>query len=291
MDSFSEVEETTEGAAPVDQSPQERLKESPNDFTFTLPYSHDISKSSPCSYPVVLISNSPSVATSPDIPIKVVCLSDPISVPSFLFYLQGYSSSTSTPSLSSISILHAPNVADNLISSNLSCQDVPHSVPLFRPIPIIGSFSMSSQTLADPCPSSSLSFDMLPPLSSSITHNQNLPSCSFITPKIIPPFVSTSLTPCGSLFPRKSRGTHSIRGKFSWKHSSRGKPPRGRGGAPGPSLDTPLTLIQVPTIFSFPILYLCFPRDTCLEMEHWIYLPDLGSAVTHLRILQSTLLH
>ena len=101
-------------------------------------------------------------------------------------------------------------------------------MPLFRPTPIIGSFSMSSQTLADPCPSSSLSFDMLPPLSSSITNNQNLP-CSYITPTIIPPFVSTSLTPCSSLFPRKPRGAHSVRGKSPWKHSSKGKPPRGRG--------------------------------------------------------------
>ena len=67
------------------------------------------------------------------------------------------------------------------------------------------------------------------PPSISITHNQNLPSCSFITPKIVPPFVSTSLAPCSSLFPRKLGGAHSVRGKSSWKCSSRGKPPRGRG--------------------------------------------------------------
>ena len=165
MDSFSEVEEAMEGAAPVDQSPQERPKGSPSDSTSTLPYSHDVSKpSSPYSSPIVLIPNSPSVATSPDIPIKVECLSNPISVPSPLFYLQGFPSSTSTPSFSSISILHAPNVADNLISSNFPGQDVPHSLPLFRPVPIIGSFSMHSQTLADPCPSSSFSFDMLLPV-------------------------------------------------------------------------------------------------------------------------------
>ena len=40
--------------------------------------------------------------------------------------------------------------------------------------------------------------------------------------------------------------------------------------------------------FPLPILHLCFPRDTCLEMEHWIYLLDLGSVVTYLRILQLT---
>ena len=60
MDSFSEVEEAMEGAAPVDQSPQERPKGSPSDSTSTRPYSHDVSKpSSPCSSPIVLIPNSP----------------------------------------------------------------------------------------------------------------------------------------------------------------------------------------------------------------------------------------
>ena len=94
------------------------------------------------------------------------------------------------------------------------------------------------------------------PLSSSITHNQNLPSCSFITPKIIPPFVSTSLTPCSSLLARKPRGACSSRDKSSWKHSSRGKPPRGRGRGsrtlPGHPLSMCSTcfLLSIPTTFS-----------------------------------------
>ena len=216
MDPFSEVEEVMEEAAPVVQSPQERPKGSSTDSTSTLPYSYDVSKpSSPCSSSVVLTLNSPSVTpsvtTPPDIPIKVEYLSDAISVPPPLFHLQGYSSFTSTPSSSSISTLHVPNVVDNPVLTNLSGQDVPHSVPIFRPTPIIGSFSMSSQTLADPCPSSSLAFDMLPPLSSSITHDQNLSSCSFVTPKIIPPLVSTSPMLCSTLFPRKPRGGCPVR--------------------------------------------------------------------------------
>ena len=89
-------------------------------------------------------------------------------------------------------------------------------------------FHVFSQTLANPYSSSSLSFDLLPPLSSSITHDQKLPSCSFVTPKILPP-VSTSLTPCSTLFPRKPRGGHPVRGKSSRGHPSRGKSPRARG--------------------------------------------------------------
>ena len=137
MDPFSGVEEVMEGPAPVDQSPQERPKGSSTDFTSVLPYSHDVSKpSSLCSSQVVLTLNSPSVTpcvtTPPDIPIKVEYLSNPISVPPPLFHLQGYSSSTSTPSFSSISTLHVPNVADQPVLTNLSGQDVPYSVPLFR---------------------------------------------------------------------------------------------------------------------------------------------------------------
>ena len=78
---------------------------------------------------------------------------------------------------------------------------------------------MPSQTLANPSLSISLSFDMLPPLSSSITHDQNLPSCSFVTPKIIPPFAPTLPTSRSTLSPRKPRGGHPVRGKS----------PRGQG--------------------------------------------------------------
>ena len=88
MDLFSEVEEAMKGAAPVDQSSQERPKGSSTDSASTLPYSYDVSKlSSPCSSPVVLTLNSPSVTTPSDIPIKVEYLSDPISVPPPLFHL------------------------------------------------------------------------------------------------------------------------------------------------------------------------------------------------------------
>ena len=59
-----------------------------------------------------------------------------------------------------------------------------------------------------------------------------------------------------------------------------------KGGVVLPSLGTLLTLALVPTTFLFPILYPCFPRGTCLGMEHWICLLDLGSPVTFLRIPQ-----
>ena len=181
MDFFSEVEEVMEGAAPVDQSPQETSKGSPTDSTSTLPYSYDVYKpSSPHFSPIVLIPKSPPVispvTTPPDISIKVEYFSDPISVPPPLFHLHGYSPSISTPNSSSISTSHVPNVTNSPALANPSDQDVSHSVPLFRPTPIIGSLSMSSQSLVNPCPSSSFSFDMLPPLSSSITYDQNLPS-------------------------------------------------------------------------------------------------------------------
>ena len=201
MDLFSEVEEAMEGTAPVDQSPQERPKGPSTDSTSTIPYSSYVSKpSSLCSPPIVSTFNSPSVVSSittpPDIPIKVEYFSDSISVPFPLFHLQGYSASISTPGSSSISTFHIPNIANSPALANLSNQDVSHAVPLFRSTPIIGSLSVSSQPLANPYPSSSFSFDMLPPLSSSITHDQNLPSCSYVTPKIIPPF--TSISPASS---------------------------------------------------------------------------------------------
>ena len=156
-------------------------------------------------------------------------LSDPIPVPSSLFHFPGCSTSTSTPSSSSISTFHTPNVTNSSALAYPSNQDVSHPVPLFRPTPITGSLSISSQSLANPYPSSSFSFDMLPPLSSTITHDQNLPSCSFITPKIIPPFTSTSPASSSILSQRKPRVRQPIRGKSSRGHSPRGKFPRGRG--------------------------------------------------------------
>ena len=231
---FSGMEEAMEGVAPVDQSPQKRPKGPSTDSTSTIPYSHDVSNpSSPCSSSVVPTFNFPSIVpsitTPPDVPIKVEYLSDPIFVPSPLFNLQGYSASISTPSSSSISTFHIPNVTNSPALAYPSNKNVSHPVPLFRPTPIIGSLSMSSQSLANPYPSSSFSFNMLPPLSSSITHDQNLPSCSFVTPKIIPPFTSTSPASSSILSLRKPRGRQPVRGKSSRRCSPRGKSPRGQG--------------------------------------------------------------
>ena len=216
-----------EGAAPVDQSPQERPKGPSTDSTSTLPNSYNVSNlSSLSSFPVVSTFNFPSmvpsITTSADVPIKVEYLPDPISVPCPLFHFPGYSTSTSTPSSSSISTVYAPHVFSSSVLANPSGQEVSHSVPLFRPAPIIGSLFMSSQSLANPYPSSSLSFDIFPPLSSSITPDQNLPSCSFVTLKIIPPFTSTLPASSGILSPRKPRGRQPVRGKSSRECSSRG---------------------------------------------------------------------
>ena len=264
MDLFSEVEEAMEEAAPVDQSPQERPKGPSMDSTSTLPYSYDISNpSSPCSSSVVSTFNSPSVVpsitTSPDIPIKVEYLSDPISVPSPLFHLQGYSTSISTPGSSSISTFHIPNVTDSPALANPSDKEVSHSVPPFRPTPIIGSPSMSSQSLANPYPSNSSSFDSHSPLSSSITHDQNLPSCSFVTPKIIPPFTSTLPASSSIPSPRRPRRRQPVRGKSSRGHSPGENLQEAKGRVVLPSLCIFLTLVLVPTTFLSPILHPCFP--------------------------------
>ena len=223
MDLFLEVEEVMEEAAPVDKSPQERSKGSSTDSSSTLPYSHNVSNpSSPSSSPVVSTLNSPSGVSSitipPDIPIKVEYLPNPIPVPSPLFHFPGYSTSTSTP---------YTHVTDNPALANPSGQEVSHSVPPFKPTPIIGSLSIPSQSLANLYSSSSFSFDMPSPLSSSVTCDQNLPSCSFVTPKVILPFTSTSPVSSSILSSRKPRGRQTVRGKSSRGHSSRGKPPRG----------------------------------------------------------------
>ena len=221
------------GAAPVDQSPQERSKRPSTDSSSTLPYSYNVSNpSSPSSSPVVSTLNSPSgvspITIPPDIPIKVEYHPDPIPVPS-LFHFPGYSTSTSTPSFFSISTLYTPHVTDNPALANPSGQEVSHSIPPFQPTLIIGSLSIPPQSLFSPYSSSSFSFDMPPPLSSSVTHDQNLPSCFFVTPKVIPPFTSTSPVSSSILSTRKPRGRQPVRGKSSRGHSSREKPPRGQG--------------------------------------------------------------
>ena len=284
MDLLSEVEEVMEGAAPMDQSPQETPEGSSTDSTSTLPYSYDVSNcSSLSSSPVVSTFNSPSgvlsITTPPDIPIKVEYLSDPIPVPSLLFHFPYFSTSTSTPSSSSISTFHIPNVTNSPALAYPSKQDVSHPVPLFRPTPIIGSLYIS-QSLANPYPSSSFSFDMLPSLCSSITHDQNLPSCSFITPKIIPSFTSTSPVSSSILSPRKPRGRQLVRGKSSRGCSHRGKSPRGSGRGSrilsghfscSDSSSHNLSFSQSSPISSQRYL----PGEGALD-----YLPDLGSVVT-----------
>ena len=142
MDLLSEVEEAMEGAAPVDQSPQERPKGPSTDSFSTLPYSYNVSNpSSSSSSPVVTTLNSPSEVPSitipPYIPIKVEYLPDPIPVPSPLFHFPGYPTSTSTPSSSSISTLYTSHVTDSPALPNPSGQEVSHSVPHFKPTPII----------------------------------------------------------------------------------------------------------------------------------------------------------
>ena len=70
--------------------------------------------------------------------------------------------------------------------ANPSGQEVSHSVPPSKPTPIIGSLSIPSQSVANPYSSSSFSFDMLPPLSSSVTYDQILPSCLLLLQRSFP---------------------------------------------------------------------------------------------------------
>ena len=81
---------------------------------------------------------------------------------------------------------------------------------------------MPSQTLSDPCPSSSLSLDIFPPLSSP------LPSCSFVPSKVIPPSVPTLPPSYNTPSSKKPRGGHSVKEKYSRGCSTRGKSPRGQ---------------------------------------------------------------
>ena len=80
-------------------------------------------------------------------------------------------------------------------------------MPLPKSIPIIGSLSLPSQTLIDPCPSS---------------------FCSSVPSKVIPSSVPTLPPSYNTLSLRKPRGGHSIRGKSSRGCSTRRKSPRGQ---------------------------------------------------------------
>ena len=222
-----------EGVAPVDQSAEERPKGPFTDSTPTPSCPPDVSQSPPSYSPSVIpLYNSPPtispVTSSSDIPIKVEYLSDPIPVPFPIFLLQGYPSSTSTLSSTSLSTSQIFTTITNPTITSLPGQDVSHSVPLSRSTPIFASFSIPSQTLSDPCPSDSLSLDVLLPLSSSITYDQDLPSFSFTPSIVIPPSVLTlplSHKTCSS---KKSRGGRLVKGKSSRGCSSKGKLPRGR---------------------------------------------------------------
>ena len=221
-----------EGAAPVDQSAKEGPEGISTDPTSSPSCPPDISQSPPPFSPLIipLYSSPPTISPitiSPDIPIRVEYLPDSVTVPSPIFLLQGYSSSMSTLSSTSLSTSRTFSTITNPTTISLPDQDVSHPASLPRPTPILGSFSISPQTLSDPYPSNSSSLDVLPPLSSSIICDQVLSSFSFAPSMVIPLSVLTSSPFHNSSFPRKSRDGHLVKGK-----SPRGRSPRERRGNP-----------------------------------------------------------
>ena len=247
------MEEAMEGAVPVDQSAQERPKGPFTDSTPTLSYSHNVSKPPPYSPLVIPLYSSPSIISpvtySPDIPIKVEYLSDPIPVPSPLFLLPGYSS-ISTPSSTSFSTSQVSTIISNTTITSFSSQDVPHSVLLPRSTPIIGSLSLPSQALIDPCPSSSYS---------------SVPS------KVISPSVPTLPPSYSTLSLRKPRGGHSIRGKSSRGCSTRGKSSRGKEGLQDPLWTLFSSHIKFPEPLFLPTPYSPSGIPTCSEGTRFIH--------------------
>ena len=235
---FSGMEEAMEGVAPVDQSAEGRPKGPFTNSTLTHLCPLDVSQSLPSYSPSVisLYSSAPTISpvtSSSDIPSKVEYLSDSIPVPSPIFLLQDYPSSTSTLSSTSLSTSQILTAITNPTITSLPGQDVSHSVPLSRSTPIFGSFSIYlPRLLSDPCPSDSLCLDVLPPLSSSITYDQDLPSCSFTPSIVIPPSVLTLPLSHNTSSSKKSRGGHLVKGKSSRGCSSKGRSPRGRRGNP-----------------------------------------------------------
>ena len=281
-----------EGVAPVYQSAEERPKGTSTDPTSSPSCPPDISQSPPSYSPsIVHLYSSPTISPitiSPDIPIRVEYLPDSVTVPSPILLLQGYSSSMSTLSSTSLSTSQTFSTTTNSTMISLPDQDVSHTVSLPRPSPILGSFSISPQTLSDPYPSNSSSLDILPPLSSSIICDQVLSSCSFTPSMVIPPSVLTSSPFHNNSFPRKSIGGPLVTGKSSQGHSPRGRPPREGGETRGSFPHLLLILVQAPAISLFPSLYLSLPRGTFLRRKHWTYLLNLGSVITFPRLLQST---
>ena len=188
--------------------------------------------------------------------------------------------------LSAVSTSQTFSIITNPTTISLPDQNVSLLASSSRPTPILGSFSISPQTLFDSYPSNFSSLDVLPPLSSSIIHDQVLSSCSFAPSIVIPPSSLTSSPFHNTSFPRKSRGGHLVKRKSSGGHSPRGRSPRGRRGNPSfPHLL--LILVQVPAISLFPSLYLSLPRDTFLRKGHCTYLLNLGSVITFPILLQS----
>ena len=152
----------------VDQSAEEGLKGTSTDPTSFPSCPPDISQSPPPYSPLTVpLYNSPPkispITISPDIPIRVEYLPDSVSVPSLTFLLQGYSFPTSTVSSTSVSVSQTFSTITNPTTINLSDQNVQHLIFLSKPTPILGSFSISPQTLSDSYPSNFSSLDMLPP--------------------------------------------------------------------------------------------------------------------------------
>ena len=259
---FSGVEEAMKVVAPVDQSAEEGPKGTSTDPISYPSCPPDISQSPPPYSPsIVPLYSSPTISPitiSPDIPIRVEYLPDSVTVPSPIFLLQGYSSYMSTLSCTSLSTSHTFSTITNPTTISLPDQDVSHLASLPRPTPILGSFSISPQTDPDPYPSNSSSLDVLPPLSRSIICDQVLSSCSFAPSMVIPPSVLTSSPFHYTLFGRKSRGGHLVKGKSSWGHSPRGRPPRGRRGNPR-ILPTPSHFSSSSCSLFSPVVIYLFP--------------------------------
>ena len=280
------------GGAPVDQSAEEGPKGTPTISTSSPSCPPDISQSPPPYSPLIvpLYSSPPTISPitiSPDIPIRVEYLPDSVTVPSPIFLLQGYSSPMSTLSSTSVSTSQIFSTITNPTTISLPDQNVSYLASLSRSTPILGSFSISPQTLSDSFPSNFSSLDVLPPLSSSIIHDQVLSSCSF-APSIVTPPSLTSSPFHNTSFPKKFRGGHLVKGNY---HGGilLGVDPQGEGGETQGSFPHLLfVLVQVPAISLFPSLYLSLPRDTFLRRGHWTYLLNLASVITFPILLQST---
>ena len=139
--------------APADQSAEEGPKGASTDPTSSPSCPPDIFQSPPPYSPsiVPLHSSLPTISPitiSPDIPIGVEYLPDFVTVPSPIFLLQGYSSPVSTLSSTVVSMSQTFSTITNPITISLPDQNVSHLASSSRPTPILGSFSMSFQTLS-----------------------------------------------------------------------------------------------------------------------------------------------